>query len=250
MSWDEIKYSLNSKLGTADFKPIDRMLYRPGKLIFTANGSFTVPDGVDTVFVSGIGAGGDGSAGNYSYRIGGSGGKCGAFTYKRPVSVTPGEVINYTVGTGNTVFKSVVLAKGGNPSTLTGNGGAGGDVGSKRYGASGQQGFGDGLQGGPAGSTSGDYSNPGENTVLGAAGGGGGSSPAFITLLTGGGVGGTGGAGGSSNWYINSYSPSGAGSPGSYGSGGGGGGGGIAYGSSNGSGAGGAGGTGLLIVEW
>ena len=60
MSWSEIKYAINSLLGTADFMPLNNYL-RPNRKEFTSNGTFTVPKGIKYIWVSA--AGGSGAVG-------------------------------------------------------------------------------------------------------------------------------------------------------------------------------------------
>lgn len=71
------------------------------KLIFTYNGSFIVPEGVSQIRVSGCAAGGDGIAN----KLGDSGfGLAGEFVIDKLLAVTPKEVIDITVGKGNTII--------------------------------------------------------------------------------------------------------------------------------------------------
>jgi hypothetical protein len=69
---------------------------------FTASGSYTVPDGVTKIWVSGCAAGGGGSssvaAPGSSYCTGGSGGGAGQSVQRFPITVTPGQVIPVTIG--------------------------------------------------------------------------------------------------------------------------------------------------------
>ena len=204
---------------------------------------------------------------NSSNGAGGGGG--GEIKYHIPVTVTPGQVINVTIGSsGNGGTVNTNGTSGGN--TTFGNdtsiyiiamGGNGGKVGNSSLGGAGGKGggvlgfFG---AGGAGGSTSYGNGTMGTNTIfnIGGAGGGGGSSS------------GSGGIGASAPCF-NSY----AGGAGSIYAGGGGGGGGAginggggagtntntANNANNNSGAGGGGGSmdsggnggsGLLIVEW
>jgi mucin-19 len=188
---------------------------------FTGSGTFTVPSGITSVWVTMIG-GGSGGAGDSSGN-GAGGGGAGAFCIKRAVSVTAGAGVTVTIGGGGaggassigsdgsaTSFGSVSVSGAnaggyiGNASnTLAGNGGAAGN--SRQYQF-------------PAGS-------------LGGKGG---------TTWTSGGVTWAGGAGGLYGNGGNSGTSANAGSAADANSGGGGGGG-------NG---GGAGGSGIVIVEW
>jgi hypothetical protein len=78
-----------------------------GQARFTANGSFTVPAGVEKIWISGVAGGGGGSGGSGqissfgSYVYLGSGGGSGQAVFRRGgVAVTPGEVIPITIGLG------------------------------------------------------------------------------------------------------------------------------------------------------
>jgi hypothetical protein len=184
-----------------------------GKQRFTSGGTFTVPLGVTTVWVSGCGPGGGGGGGNAGTNGGGGGGG-GACTMGEAVSVTPGDAITVTIGTGG----------GGGASG--GNGSAGsaattfGGLLSLAAGAAGAF-AGTGGAGGTGGGTGGaGYGQSGTDNSFGGSGGGG--------------LFGTGGAGGT-NVTVAGRAGSG------YGAGGGGGGNG---------GAGGAGSSGFLLVEW
>ena len=149
---------------------------------FTISGTFTVPAGVSTITVELWGAGGGG--GNGSGRREGGGG--GGYSFGN-VSVTPGEIINYTVGVGavnttggTTTFKTISATGGAGGIGQTSSGGAGG-VGT----------------GGTINNTGGQ----GGGVISGNAGGGGGGgsamnsangNPGGISTSTTGGTGGTG----------------------------------------------------------
>lgn len=62
-----------------------------GSQLFTSNGSFTVPNGVYSLNISACGAG--------------IGRNAGEWTIDESLTVTPGEMLTITVGTGNTVIK-------------------------------------------------------------------------------------------------------------------------------------------------
>ncbi len=120
---------------------------------FTSNGTFTVPAGVTTVWVTAVGGGGSGSTGDNT--IGaisdtpGNGGGAGAMVLKTLVSVTPGANIPVTIGaggaevnicTGNSgygfngnaggtsSFGSYVTAPGGGAGTVSAAGSSGGGI--------------------------------------------------------------------------------------------------------------------------
>lgn len=213
---------------------------------FTTSGPFTVPDGVTTLYLSGCGAGGGGGAGggainNASFGGGGGGGAAGESVIKQPVSVTPGQVINITIGTAGT--KGLGNTSSAGPG---GNGGAGGDtiIGSLKTlrggGFGGGGGFGASYaQGGSpgAGYPNGAPGNDGSVNYATATGGYGASSPF-----------GGGGGGGKASRSASSPNLDGYG----YGSGGGGGGGIYPNGETAGiAGINGGNGTpGFLIIEW
>jgi hypothetical protein len=71
--------------------------------VFTSSGSWTVPQGVTKILVSGCGGGAGGGGSYYSsssdYR-GGSGGGAGQSTIKQSISVTPGHLLSITIGAG------------------------------------------------------------------------------------------------------------------------------------------------------
>lgn len=70
------------------------------KSVFTSNSSFTVPEGVDKVYVSmaGGGAGGSGGSWNATDDCGGAGGGGGETKYFVEIATTPGAIIPVTVG--------------------------------------------------------------------------------------------------------------------------------------------------------
>jgi hypothetical protein len=211
-------------------------------VVFTSSGTWTVPQGVTTILVSGCAGGGGGGGGGASNSTSGGagsggGGGAGQSVIKKTISVTPGSTITVTIGAGGSAG-SGGAANGGSG----GNGGNGGNTtlvtgsttllsltaGSGGSGGSGGGGAGGGSNGYPSGS----YGTDGG--VISGVGGMGASSP----FGGGGGAGRAGGGGG-----ITAY--------GAYGYGSGGGGGGCAYGTTTGTGGnGGTGAPGILIIEW
>ncbi len=214
---------------------------------FTANGSFTVPPGVSTIYVSacaaGSGGGGGGGATNsLGVGAGGAGGGAGQAIIRQPYTVTPGTVIALTVpstgGTGgaagtptvpgvqgaagaNTVVGSLV--------TLTGAGLTGGGFN-----------FSSGV---PAGGAAGTGFPSGTSGADGASGFNGGVGVGGVGAsgpFGGGGGGGRSGSTGVGGAAAGGFGAGGGGAGGSYGSGGGG---------SNG-GVGDTGSGGLVIIEW
>lgn len=173
-----------------------------GKQVFTSSGSFTVPEGITTVYVSAAGGGGGGGASGAttgSSGSGGGGGGAGQHCIYNAVSVTAGETYTITIGSGGssgnaggTTSFSTLLTRAG--------GGAGGSGGSGTYGGVGGSGYPNGGSGcwGFAGGTSGS----GAASPFGGGGGGAvcGRSTTGGTGYYGGGGGGgysAGGAGGS-----------------------------------------------------
>lgn len=82
-----------------------RTLIRTNKrqVRYTASGSFTVPDGVTTLYVSGCGGGGGGGGSQTSINAtvaGSGGGSSGGFVIKAAITVTPGTVLPVTIGQG------------------------------------------------------------------------------------------------------------------------------------------------------
>ena len=158
---------------------------------FTSSGTFIVPPGVTSIIVECWGAGGAGG-GSSANNNGGSGGGGGGYCINT-LTVTPGQVINYTVGTGNNGTVGNGLA-GGNTSFLTviatGGGGGGADKGAIGVGGSGSGGTstvggnctlgtnrgnagGAGANGGAGGAGNVNNSNGNPGTAPGGAGGGG-----------------------------------------------------------------------------
>lgn len=217
---------------------------------FTSNGTFIVPSGVTGIFVTACGGGG-GGAGDANYAAGGGGAAC---IIRQLFSVTPGQQINITIGSGGAGGGANQAGSAGGTTSLSGlislpggGGGKGTSTGGEA-GIAGGPGGGNGGYGGMSGGGNGytGYGGGGGQKVLnnvglggspvagaahtGGAGGNGGSS--------GGGNGtyGGGGGGGSSNAYKNGY-----GGGGSFGGGGG-----AGYATAK----GGNGGPGIVIIEW
>lgn len=196
------------------------------KAVFTSNGTWTVPDFVDTIWVSGC-AGGGGGGGGVSSVSGGNGGGAGQSTIKQAISVTGGHSLSVAIGsgganggTGNTAGTSggntVLTDTTSSTVLLTLNGGGGGNA------------------GGAGSSTTNGYND------FGGSGYPAGGNGAFVNGYSMGGSGGSGPFGGGGGASI-------AAGGGSYqdgfgfGSGGGGG---------AGASAGGNGSPGFLVIEW
>lgn len=182
-----------------------------------ASGTFTVPAGVTTVWVS-MSGGGGGSSGSSRITTGGAGGGGAHAIIAQPLTVTPGATYSITVGAGGAGSAGSTLSS----SVAGGNGGA------SSFGAlfSTPGGFG-GAAGGLAGGAAG-----GAGGVAGVAGIVGGVAGGSIF-----GVGGLGAAAGGAGF-------------GGAGFGGGGGGGGRITAGGAGAGGGGAGSPGFVLVEW
>lgn len=215
---------------------------------FAGSGSFTVPAGVNTIFVSGCAGGGGGGAGatnsgGQSSLVGGGGGGgggAGQSVIKQAYSVNPGDVIPITIGAGGIGGPGASAGSGnnGNPGgntqigsliTLTGGGagGAGLSVNANSPGG-----------GGAGGSAGTGYPRGGDGTDGNYAGtGGSGASSPF--------GGGGGGSRASQSTGFGGYAAGG------YGSGGGGSGGGYGQASTNVPTAkGGDGSAGFALIEW
>lgn len=116
-----------------------------GSQTFTSSGTFIVPFGITSVFVTGCAAGGQGSS-NMAYPNGGGGGE---WAFKKPFTVVPSEKLTITIGASG----STTTIVGTNTFTL--NCGANGSPSS----------YGNALGG------SGGSGNPGGNGGMSASGG-------------------------------------------------------------------------------
>lgn len=210
-----------------------------GKKTFTSSGTFIIPPGVKTVYITGVGGGaagsnGSNSAGSGSYAggaagyggggggggaggTGGSGGNAGEYEFRKPYSVTV-ETVTVTIGAagGNVSASSSNISFSLNGGSGLGSINTGGIANSMGGGAGGYQGLGGNSGGGGGAGASGIFAVKSNLASAGSANNGGN------------GAGGAGGAG--------------------FAGGGGGGGGGIFGGA--GGGVGGAGSTGIIILEW
>lgn len=112
---NKIKAYLNSTIGTSGFQPLDKMLPPHGTQTFTANGAFTVPDGVTKILVTACGGGASCNAGSSdNLAAGGQGGAC---IYKKAFNVTPGQRISITVGKGG-IYEHETGGVAGNPTVI------------------------------------------------------------------------------------------------------------------------------------
>ena len=109
---------------------------------FVTNGTFVVPPGVTTVYITGCGGGGGGRRNDPDLQTdsGGSGGGGAAVVIRIPISVSPGQNISVTVGKGGaagttdsrngkaggvTSFGSLLSIGGGGGGTSSGGGSGG-----------------------------------------------------------------------------------------------------------------------------
>jgi hypothetical protein len=199
---------------------------RPGfsnMQVFTASGTFTVPNGVTSARVTVIGGGG---AGGYHSTMPGGGGGAGGRAYGVVTNLTPGQSIAVTVGAGGAAPASPAQGPAGGTSSfgtyMSANGGVGGGGGTAAFYAN---------AGGAGGTASGGQVNTvgsyGTDSITVACRGGDGGGPANARGVSG--------------------PEPGLAAPGY---GGGGGGGGTTTGSSPAGYPGGAGGAGLVTVEY
>lgn len=198
-----------------------------GHQLFTASGTFTVPKGVTTVYVTGCGGGGGGGGakgdGDTVGRGGGGGG--GACAIKTAITVAPGQSYAVTVGNAGSAGATAPTAGGAGGTSSFGallslSGGGGGGVGNLGSGAGGSAGNSYASAGGVFGTFQ-DYGSPamGGSGVFGV---------------------------GCSNFSVNAGNYTISGSVGSgFGSGGGG-----TYAYTGNGAAGGAGKQGFILVEW
>jgi hypothetical protein len=178
----------------------------------TVSGNFTVPLGVTSLNISIVGGGGGGAGGAFTY--GGGGGGSGAAISNASMSVVPGQVIPFIVGTGGAGGSSgSFAASGGNGSAgiasffgalISANGGNGG-IGATTGGGGGTGGTTGGVGGtdGTHGDTSfGErhYGGSGGTNPFSSGGTGGYGSAGTYSLPTAGTNGNGGGAG--SGWAL------------------------------------------------
>lgn len=239
----------SSKVATTAF--VQTALYS-GKGIarFVSSGTFTVPPGVTTLYVSGCAAGGGGGSGGsnnggQSSLVGGGGGGgggAGQSIIKQPYTVTPGQSISITIGAAGTGGVGPVTSGAGSAGTSGGNTVVGSLI---------------TLSGGAAGTGGGAVLS---NTIGGGGAGGAGGSGYPVggngsdgNYMGQGGLGAScpfGGGGANGRAAITTSNTNGGAVASGYGSGGGGGG--AGYGSSSAmyGGSGGAGAPGFILIEW
>ena len=241
MSWGEVKYSINSTLGTEDFMPLNILLYRSlsgineESIFQVGTHKSSIPYYIKGFWLTACGGGGGGYAQGDNYNASGGGGG-GAAVVNQYFSVLPnewGKSYNITVGAGGlgrvpgdtghaatdggtTIVGEYITLLGGKPS----NGFDGGDG------------------GGAGGGNGGRTSINGENGILGS----GGISKALTSQQrnsSGGGGGGSLGNGGDGGYFYGDRN----GKDGIEGGGGGG----SAGGNSS---YGGNGGDGIVKIRW
>jgi len=188
------RFSLSSTVSSSDSDSSSSVTH--GKSLFTSSGSFTVPSGITTVWVSMSGGGGGGGGGYYatssygSFSYGGGGGGGAAAYMSQEVSVTAGESITVTIGSkgsagayasaggagGTTSFGSYLSCAGGKGGSSAGSssGGSGGSAGGTG-GVAGGVGIGSDAGGVGGGSIFGSGGLPNGKAASGYGGGGAGN---------------------------------------------------------------------------
>lgn len=278
MSYGEIKKSLNSTVGTEEFKPLNQLFnqmldqtmkfYLGGREIFLEDGTFQIPYNAKQLKISAIAAGGNGTSPNSDY-LGGNGGNAGELIENYIYNINKETSVDITVGTGNTVLQfkgmdsgvinTITLIKGENTTRLGGVGGTGSSSSRRTGGGGGGAGglFIDGVVSGYTGMADGTGGNGAGYNQGGGMGGSmsvssngrsqNGGDATYPSI--GGAKGGQGGKNDSSN--TGKYSSGGGGAGAGYGAGGGGGGN-RGSGGAGGSavGVGGQGANGVVVIEW
>lgn len=207
MSWSEVKYALNSSLGTDEFAPLDKLIKYyiylfsdTAKFVeYSAAGTYNVslPEWATRVKVTACGGGGGGavalSSGEYQTKTyGGGGGGAAAIldeVHDIPKSVQ-GTIISVMIGAGGAGAMREGNGADGNATTITALGITllGGKKGTSDNSSTAEVG---GAAGGPGGGKGG---NAGENGAPGITGAGGAKLPRA------GGGGGSLGAGGNASY--------------------------------------------------
>ena len=202
MSMNELLAVVNSD-PTIPINELLQQLFTYDSTTFNSSGTFTVPSGIDTIYVTAAGGGGGGANGTSG--TGGAGGGGAAYVKSQKISVTAGSSISITIGEGGkggsaststdggtTTIGSYFTLNGGKSAANGGTGGTGtgtgvipGNDGAANSGRTGGNG-GDSYGAGGTGS----YSYSGTNGVDG--GGGAGGSGNSTSSNRGGGDGGDG----------------------------------------------------------
>lgn len=119
MSWAEVKYAINSTLGTDKFASIDKLI--GGYEIFTEDGTFIVPENVHEIFVTGCGGGQSGQGRYDDNSSSGNGGNGADFIYNKRYSVTPNQQIEITIGKGGAAAPRDSNSQNNGASTIIGD---------------------------------------------------------------------------------------------------------------------------------
>lgn len=206
MSWSEVKYALNSSLGTEAFMSLDKLIpyyiaYQSGINVqeFTTPGSYTlsVPKWANSVKITAAGGGGGGGFSDNEFQ--GTGGGGGAAILNSIHDVSAIASLTVVVGSGGSAGKtasSPTDAEQGGTTSITElnivlNGGYGGNY---AYNSANNVG---GAAGGTGGGAGGKTKSAGSNGIAGS----GGTSNA--SEISGGGGGGSIGSGGDAAVWIN-----------------------------------------------
>jgi len=107
--------TISSRLASNDTRlnnldaPISSAGKRPRIQKFTSSGTFTVPPGVEIIYVTGYGGGGGGGSGaaHSTYPYGGGGGASGVMGLRIPLGVQPGDTLSIAIGAGGQGGQSV-----------------------------------------------------------------------------------------------------------------------------------------------
>lgn len=151
MNWAKIKKAINSNLNVSLDKlihdtintdpsiPLNELIRQVTASItetrFTTSGTYIVPQNINKIYISATGAGGKGDKGDAPTGAWGGDGGDGAWCLRKEFSVMPAQIINITVGTGNTIVSSTdfnLIAMAGSAAkrvTAGGHGSVGGDGG-------------------------------------------------------------------------------------------------------------------------
>lgn len=161
-SWTNIT---NAQLATgAPVRSVDHLALRDNAIyanairgqVFTANGTFTIPQGVEAIKATVVGGGGNGGGNNGDF-FGGAGGGSG-FAFSFLTGLTSGNTIAVTVGGAGGFSR---IASGTQTiTTVTANAGAGGQ-------GADPSSYGHGAGGGGGSATGGQINNSGESGLNG-----------------------------------------------------------------------------------
>lgn len=199
-----VQYDGNSNLVGAPYNAIRNQ-------IFLSSGTFTVPAGITTVYLSMCGGGAAGGNGQTGTNQSGGGGGAGGYFINKPYTVTPGNSYTVTIGAGGTAGVSsgdsgtagnatsfdALSAPRGEAGQGSGSSGTGGAGGGSLNASGGTAGIGVSPGGNGADKVSTTIGGGGGATPFGAGGNGGTSGNGTLAAAnTGSGGGGAGGGGG------------------------------------------------------